>query len=92
MILFLRSLFGPESRWSPHPNTFEKRSDEDLRTRTVFASLRAVAAEASALGTLNEQQHLTPRRPSPLLLARSSFRPKNLSLVRSVSTRLSGFF
>jgi hypothetical protein len=29
-----------------HSNAFEKRSDEDLRTRGVFASLRAIDAEA----------------------------------------------
>jgi hypothetical protein len=33
----------------------EKRSGEDPGTRSVFASLRSVAAEAYALGALNEQ-------------------------------------
>jgi hypothetical protein len=33
----------------------EKRSDEDLGTRSVSASLRDVAAEVWALGALNEQ-------------------------------------
>jgi hypothetical protein len=36
------------SDWSPggHSSTFEKRSDEDLGTRGVPASLRVVAAGA----------------------------------------------
>jgi hypothetical protein len=44
VVLFLKSLLDRSP--GGHPNTFEKRSDEDLRTRTVLASLRAVAAEA----------------------------------------------
>jgi hypothetical protein len=44
------------------------------------------------LGTLNEQQCLILRRSSSLLLARSSFPSKDLLLVRSVTTQLSGFF
>jgi hypothetical protein len=36
------------SDWSPggHSSTFEKRSDEDMGTRGIPASLRAVAAGA----------------------------------------------
>jgi hypothetical protein len=43
MLLFLKSLLN----WSPggHPNAFEKRSDEDLRTQVLLASLCIVAAE-----------------------------------------------
>jgi hypothetical protein len=84
VVLFLKSLLNQSP--GGHPNAFEKRSDEDLRTRVMLSSLRTVAAKVWVLGSLNEQQHLAPRRPSPLLLARSSFRPKNLSLVRSVLT------
>jgi DNA-binding FrmR family transcriptional regulator len=42
--------------WSPvgHLKALEKRSDENRRLREVLASLRAVAAEALALGALNE--------------------------------------
>jgi hypothetical protein len=44
VVLFLKSLLDQSP--SSHSNAFEKRSDEDLRTRTVLASLHAVAAEA----------------------------------------------
>jgi hypothetical protein len=44
VVLVLKSLLDESP--GGHPNTFEKRSDEDLRTWTVLASLRAVAAEA----------------------------------------------
>jgi hypothetical protein len=64
-----------------HSNAFEKRSDEDLSSRVMLASLGTIVVEAQVLGALNEQQRHAPRRTSPLLLARSSFRQKNLSLV-----------
>jgi hypothetical protein len=44
VVLSLKSLLYQSP--GGHPNAFEKRSDEDLRTQTVVASLRTVAAEA----------------------------------------------
>jgi hypothetical protein len=44
VVLFLKSLL--DQSLGGHSNTLEKRSGEDLRTRTVLASLRAIAAEA----------------------------------------------
>jgi hypothetical protein len=44
MVLFLKSLL--DQSLGGHPNTFEKRSDEGLRTRAVLASLRTVAIDA----------------------------------------------
>jgi hypothetical protein len=52
MVLFLKSLLDQSPRG--RSNAFEKRSDEDVRTRTVLTSLRAVATKEWALGTLNE--------------------------------------
>jgi hypothetical protein len=44
VVLFLKLILDQSP--SGHPNAFEKRSDEDLRTQTMFTSLRVVAAEA----------------------------------------------
>jgi hypothetical protein len=44
VVLFLKSFL--DQSLGGHPNAFEKRSDEDLRTRDVLASLRTIAAEA----------------------------------------------
>jgi hypothetical protein len=44
VVLFLKSLLDQSP--GGHSNAFEKRSGADLRTRTVLASIRAVAAEA----------------------------------------------
>jgi hypothetical protein len=43
VVLFMKSFLDQSP--GGHPNAFEKRSNEDLRTRTVFASLCAVDAE-----------------------------------------------
>jgi hypothetical protein len=43
MVLFVKSVFEPETRRSPE--SFEKRSDKDLRNRRVFARLRAEATK-----------------------------------------------
>jgi hypothetical protein len=44
VVLFWKSLLD----WSlgSHPNTIEKRSNEDLRTQVVLANLHTVAVEA----------------------------------------------
>jgi hypothetical protein len=44
VVLFLKALLDQSP--GGHSNAFEKRSGEDLGTRTVLASLHAVAAEA----------------------------------------------
>jgi hypothetical protein len=44
------------------------------------------------LGALNEQQHIAPRRPSPLLLTRSSF-PSKKPFARAINLDIVvGFF
>jgi hypothetical protein len=44
VVLFLKSPLDQSP--GDHSNAFEKRLDEDLRTRAMLASLCAVAAEA----------------------------------------------